>query len=141
MEDLRLAFSPIQHLDIEYLLYVLSRTWGRKDKKIRVCVAFYNNILSCSFLCPGEMPHVWVSTPTPFSDLSSVVWPSCGFDVMAFRNWAFMGRPLATALPRPWVDLNRLGGAARVRLSTMNTHCGCPHPHEDNCGWPAAMGK
>lgn len=123
VEDLHLAFPPIQHSDTESLLYVLSRTWGCKDKEFMVCIAFYDNIFSCpSLLGPGEMPHVWVPPPTTFSDLSSVVRPSCGFDVMSVSNWAFMGRPLEAALPSSWVDLSRLGGQL-TRLSTLRILC------------------
>lgn len=68
VEDLHLAFPPIQHLDIESLLYVLSRTWGCKDKEFVVFIAFYD-ILSCpSLLGRGEMPHVWVP-PLPPSQI------------------------------------------------------------------------
>lgn len=105
MEYLRLAFFLILHLDVESLLYVefLPRTWGGTGKELMVHIAFYNKIFSCpSLLCPGEMPHVCVPTPTTFSGLSSVLWPSCGFNVVSFNNWAFMGRPLEAALPRPW---------------------------------------
>lgn len=122
LEHLPPAFSPIQYLDFEFLLYVNFYP-GHEDAKIRNpwsrCLSKTKNLITPFSSLPRSNVTCLYSEPYPLLGFifctMTFLWFWCVLRCLSITgpSWA---DPWKASLPSPWVGLSRLEGAGHMRL-------------------------